>query len=422
MVRAAPPSIVGGLLALTVSAANVGCGGSTRIVRVLSGELEVGPVIASDAYAAFLDGALAEEDGKLGASAAFYELATKYDRQAAETWARLGTVRCRAGAIDGGLDAAARASAIDRENASAAFARSLCDRARGPTAQSGGEDALAMATRLEPRDPEFVRELAARDVREGHPERARVRIEGWLLEPHADPSLRMAAAEILFHQGRAQQAVEMAKGAVLLSSLHARAAARIAGDMALSAPREARNLAAAIVDAAPLGADGHGSVATTLGGEPLVFLLAVDDAILRRDADLAVARATKGSVLLGDVFGRAMLLGVPTVARAVLPLLDAGAPRDAKVARLILGEALQSADRNSVAFSTDRVAPDIGHGMQSPELPLALGAALASRAQMTLDAEAARELTERLPLGTPDARDTLLVNAFERSRAPIRTP
>lgn len=384
----------------------VGCGGSPPVVRVLSGELVTGRFIPSDAYTAFLSGVLAEQAGKLDEAALAYRAATKRDARSAEVWARLGTVLCRQREIEDGRAAAERARSLDPMNATVESAHAACDDAEGDS--QGSAAALARAARLEPRQADLVRELAERDLRAGRTAEARSRLEAWLLEPHTDPSIRMAAAELALRAGQTSHAIDLAVSAVALSSMHAQGAARLCMDMAVRSPADARRLAASLVDLAPVGPGGAGRVATTLAKDPLVFRLAIDDALLRGDDRKALARATKGSVAIAEVVGRAIVLGAVEPARAMLLPLEQASPAAASIARVALGDA-------AVARRP------------STEVPSALMLALTLRARQALDREAMLAFAAAIPAPIVDPHDLVLVRAASVAAsaleiAPVRQP
>jgi hypothetical protein len=382
--------LLGAVLAASIV---VGCRGQEAVTRVVGDEIMVGSFIGADAYTAFLLGALAEEDKNLELAARAYRQAARDDARNPEAHARLAIVRCRVRAVAEGQAAAARALELDPRNATAEEARAICAAAEAGGDVRASRTALTLAAALDPTDAKRERDLAIADAAGGDIERARARLEAWVLTNATHPSVRMAAAQLAWRARRPLRAAELAESAVVLSASFAPSAAKLAAELATGgALQEARKLSAALLDLGPIGAAGHGRVATTLGSEPLVPRLAVDEALLRGDFRRAEARATKGGLRLGDVVGRAILLGTLEPARALVPLLEESSPFEAVIARAALGENVKipSSDA-SVAAS--------------------LALAFAARAEVILDRARMNAVLERLPPIAFDPSDAVLVRA-----------
>ena len=73
---------------------SAGCAGGPAVARVVNGHDIDGRFIGPDAYAAYMEGALLEEQGDLRGADAAYQRALDEDGGAGEIWARLGRVRC----------------------------------------------------------------------------------------------------------------------------------------------------------------------------------------------------------------------------------------------------------------------------------------------------------------------------------------
>jgi tetratricopeptide (TPR) repeat protein len=108
-----------------------GCGfGSGNVSRVYWGKPVEGRYIAPEAYAHYAQGALDEASGDDASAAGEYRAALGIDPESADTWTRLGAVRCRAKGSD--ADAAfAAAESLDPELASLWRERARCALLRG---------------------------------------------------------------------------------------------------------------------------------------------------------------------------------------------------------------------------------------------------------------------------------------------------
>jgi len=75
--------------ALALGASPLACGASSdSVTRLVDGRTVVGPFVPGDAYAAFLRGAIAEEQGRLGEALAAYDQVLAIDPTDPEPWAR----------------------------------------------------------------------------------------------------------------------------------------------------------------------------------------------------------------------------------------------------------------------------------------------------------------------------------------------
>ncbi|MDB4943924.1 MAG: Tetratricopeptide 2 repeat protein, partial [Labilithrix sp.] len=138
-------ALVVGLAALAVA----GCARDPRVARVYDGHVVEGRFIAPDAYAAYLQGALADAAGDLPGALAAYRRAIDEDEEDPELEARVGDVQCRLDPKDPAADAAfTKARKIDPASAAALGAQARCELLRGHAAE-----ATALAERAAEQDP-----------------------------------------------------------------------------------------------------------------------------------------------------------------------------------------------------------------------------------------------------------------------------
>jgi tetratricopeptide (TPR) repeat protein len=148
----------------------LGCRAAPEVTRIASGRDASGGWISPDAYAAYLEGTIAEARGDEAGAARAYERTITEDPDAAEAWARLGALRClRARTLADRAFARARSLAADLEDAWLAEAECELKRGNAARAVESAERALALG----PNDPEASYALASALERAGQSERAR---------------------------------------------------------------------------------------------------------------------------------------------------------------------------------------------------------------------------------------------------------
>lgn len=163
-----------------------GCGGAPEVTRIANGRDASGAWIPPDAYAAYLEGTIAETEGNEAAADRAYEKTVTEDPEAAEAWARLGAVRClRARAQADRAFARARSLAPDLEDAW--LARAECELKRGNALRA--VESAERALELGPNDPEASRTLSSALERAGQLERARRLRHALALERNVPPPL-----------------------------------------------------------------------------------------------------------------------------------------------------------------------------------------------------------------------------------------
>jgi tetratricopeptide (TPR) repeat protein len=134
--------------ALFVAAA---CNPNEAVVRVVNGHEVPGRFIVPEAYAAYLEGVLAESRGDFALARAEYERANIEDPNSAEIWARLGAVLCTR--EHASADAAfARAEALGPATEDGPLAHAECALTRGDAAVAVTEG--LRAAELAPNDVE----------------------------------------------------------------------------------------------------------------------------------------------------------------------------------------------------------------------------------------------------------------------------
>ena len=379
-----------------VALATAGCAGMGSVTRIVDGRAVVGGFVEPDAYAWFLRGVLAEDAGdRKGALVAYREAASRGE-EGAEIWARIGSVLCAGDVHDTAADRAfARARAIDPAYAPALAAAARCALLRGDTADAEHDAATAAA--LDPTEIGPALLLARAEDSRGRSEASRDRIVALTVATG-----RGAAWDALASWGRGHHDATLeARGLSGVARVDAsrrvelaRRAAELAGDGELLA---ARLLAGAVLDAVR-SSGAPDTAATTVPG---VARLAIDEALLRGDATLALARATTARIGLDAVAARALLNGQRGVARQLATLVLSSDP-SATGARMVLaadGEA--RGDAALVASSLSDALPVRGAVPEEAWLPFArLLALVGSRA-------AARSFVEQLPDREPAGRDAL---------------
>lgn len=178
------PSIVCLAVLLGVPA----CYGQGSVVRMAGGRETEGPFISPEAYAAYLEGTLAEAGGDRAAAKKAYERAIDEDPDNAAAWGRLGAVQCliSARAADKALE---KAVSVDSRSFEAWLARAECDLARSDFARAAG--AARRAVELSPESVEANGMLATALERSGKAAEARrVRLSLSLFVPVLQGAVR----------------------------------------------------------------------------------------------------------------------------------------------------------------------------------------------------------------------------------------
>jgi hypothetical protein len=278
------------------------CVGAPAVDRAYEDRSVEGRYIGEEAYAAFLQGALAERDGDLRGALASYERAVKSDSRASEVWTRIGALRCALDRGDPAADRAfERALALDPGLGQASTAKAACTRSRGDAAREATRGAAvapaaADATAAFQGSPDLAAErtaLVAGTLTSSDKVQAWETLVGWAAA-HGDVALWTEGLERLAHLAPSRRG-EIGKAAEVLA-----AASHVA---------EARAVAAAAVDAStePL-ADERSA---------FVVRLALDEALARGDEATTRARASRGRVPLEEAAARGQLLGQTTLARRI---------------------------------------------------------------------------------------------------------
>jgi hypothetical protein len=323
-----------GLASILVTAS--ACAPSWEVVRVMDDQVLAGRFIEPEAYSAFLRGAMAEEAGQLPVALAAYTSAAARDGDDPEIWTRIGDVRCAVSKEDPMAgEAFARALRLDPSYAPALDGRARC-------AASRGEDRVALADeeRAAAADPLAIRPdvlLAEALSAQGRAEASRDRLVSLTLLHGTSPAAWDALAAWGASHGDAMLVAralsEVARLVPARKAELAGRAAALAGDGEVAA---ARALAAALVDAP--GDRSSGGQGPAPSAMPLVARLAVDDALVKRDAETARRRAIRSHIGLDVVAGRALIVGDAALASALAEEVVLADPK-ATGARMILATA-----------------------------------------------------------------------------------
>lgn len=294
-----------------------GCGQHYTVTRVVDGRVIEGSFVDPSAYAAYLRGAVAEGHGDLRVALREYETAAKLDDADPEIWTRIGAVRCAINPNDLQARVALRQALIrDEDYAPAWEARASCEIARDVD-RVDVERAAARAAEIDPRSSKAQTLLAQVEDRRDA-QSARKRLIALTLAAGDDATAWTALGNWAGAHGDADlQQSAFSRVAELAPSQWPHvtdAVTSLAGDGAL---REARSLAGALADAQRRVAQVNARGASSLAGSPLVARLAVDDAITKKDSDLARSRASTGRLALDEVAARAALLGDDDLAREI---------------------------------------------------------------------------------------------------------
>jgi len=390
-------------LALAVSCA--GCLTRPTVARVYDGHVVEGGIVLPEQYAAFLRGAMAEEQGDLSAALHAYESAEEMDPSDPEIWTRIGAVRCQKDARDERARAAiSRALELDPEYAGAWTARARCDLLRGQD-RAGVQQSAERAVGFDPQavEPQVILATALA-TQPAQSEAARERLVALTLKHRTSTAAwRALGAWGKSHRDSALVARAYAEVARLAPAAHAEVAAVVMDLAGEGEITSARTLAGSLIDARRM--TGAGVEAGVSGGH-LLARLAVDDAIATGARDRARRRAVATHLALDVVAGRALVLGASEMAREFAEPLAIADPRDAG-ARLVL--AIAAYERDDKAGLTRAFAATSGKsGADLPVAPEALVPFLrvVSRA---MGPEAARRVATALPCETIVTGDALLV-------------
>ncbi|MCS6902453.1 MAG: hypothetical protein RMJ98_22560, partial [Myxococcales bacterium] len=123
---------------LLFSVVTAGCAGllGGEVPRKVHGRVYVGPFVSEEAYAAFLEGTLAERRGDLAQAEEAYLRSASQDRRHPDPWVRIAALRCTQGDRPGSDGAFARAARLDPEFGPLLREQARCAEARGESAQA----------------------------------------------------------------------------------------------------------------------------------------------------------------------------------------------------------------------------------------------------------------------------------------------
>ena len=164
---------------ILLAASIAGCAGGGAVVRIVDGRAIEGRYIDSDAYDAYLRGAIAEQDGNLDVAAAWFEKAREADPNGVEALVRLGAVQCQRGAAGEADRVFAQALARDAQDAELHVAIARCALVAGDAKRSEAEARRAM--RLDPNASRTTIVLAEAIAAQGRSEAAAQVLDGWVV-------------------------------------------------------------------------------------------------------------------------------------------------------------------------------------------------------------------------------------------------
>jgi hypothetical protein len=390
-------SIVHAALACGCLLAAAGCGGASTVTRLVDGREIAGRYIEPEAYADFLRGVLAQERGDLQEALRAFTVALERDPEEPEIWARYAAVRCALNPADAHAERAIeRALALDPESARAWASRAACAMGRNDAKAASRAATVALSHDARALD---MRLLLARALeRSGEVEGARAALVAITAE-HQEASAAWEAlaawSESKGDYATASRAwIELAKRAPERRAEVGAAAVRLAGFGELVA---ARRVASAAVDAA---ADRGGARVSASAAR-----LAIDQALLAQDVELATSRATRGHIPLEEVAGRAWLFGAHAIARDVATLVALADPR-ATGARAVAALAAER-DGDPAALARALAGATRGDGPASA----ATSYAIVSRLAELAGPDAAKSVVEALSTEPADADDVLVTPA-----------
>lgn len=316
------------VLALLTSA----CARTPVVVRGIDGELVPGRYVGRDAYAAFLEGALAEADGDMRRARSAFRRAVDEDDDSALAWSRLARAHCALGEWDDARAALRKAQSRDASLSSVAEARAECLERRGDRAGAARE--LDGASALAPYDSALLPRQVALTARPSAAQRDRIialtlarsadaaawrALRDWARAREDDALLVAAYRKLLVGEPRAfGDGARDVRGLIERGSLdEARALAEVLASRAHELRRRLGDglVARLAVDAALASGDVAGALrhAKACGASPD---LVMERAALRGDQRRAVDAA------------RAVLEADPTraSARAVMALVGEASP------------------------------------------------------------------------------------------------
>lgn len=210
------------IAAITIATGAAGCGGSEGVTRLVNGKPIASRFISDVAYARYVEGAEAEARGALDAALGLFEASAAEDPESADTWTRIGALRCKLGksaatAFDEARKREAAYPILPREEA-ACLARSGDNKA--------ALAAIERASALDPTDPKTAELRASILIALGRADdAARVRAE-------------LAARSTWVAPDRAPIALvdeALARGDLAGARRHARSAGVTGADLALRA-------------------------------------------------------------------------------------------------------------------------------------------------------------------------------------------
>lgn len=364
---------------LALALASTGCAGlfNDTVPRKVHGRVYTGAFIPEEAYAAFLEGALAEQQRAPDRAEQAYLRAVAQDGKHPEPWVRLGALRCAQGAQKTSDDAFSRASRLDPEFAPIFRERALCAFRRGDAnaARSLATQALA----LDPADPEPPLLLARLALAADQPEEA----------------LRWVTA-LLLHTPRAPGALALLRQHQHHPTL-APLARRTLAPPPPSPPGDALAPPSPPGDAlAPPGTPGTTSELATRGTGAL-SLAALDQALLKATPEEARTLARRARLTPGELASRAAALGLRTLAAEQGRLVLEADPSstDARIALLAAGNEAEVALALSLPLTT-------------PTAPSAVGALLLAELLLRKSGPEAAQAALR---HAPEAREDELATA-----------
>lgn len=303
-----------------------GCGSSRGITRVVDDVTEDGRSIEPEAYAAYLRGALAEEDGRVDEALAAYDAAAKADVADVDIRVRRARILCARSPRDAEAEIA-RALAEDPRYAPAHAARAAClARAGAATAAAGAAD-----------------KARAFDPHRGDYE--------WTLPSSSDGDARILAATLAFgERSGAWEALAQWASRHGRPALHARA---LEGMLARAPARRAdvAEAASALAGRGELALARRVALAALSAEGPrpssTATLLGLDAALTSSDASRAGAVAVRAHVPREEAAARALLLGNRALARELVADVLAAEPGNAGARAVAL--ALGSPHRGEAA-------------------------------------------------------------------------
>jgi len=368
----------------------LGCNAGSGVVRIMDGRAVEGPYIPPETYAAFLDGAIAEERGDLDRALDGYLRAARQDDEDPEIWTRIAAVSCRKDARgSAAAGALQKALSLDASYPGALAARAACAMSRG---EDGRADA-ARAAEGRPMSDEIQTLLANAESRAGATDAARARLVALTLVHSGSQAAWEALAAFARSHGDvtayARALSELARRGLWGADHTGAAAVALAGEGEIAA---ARTVAAALADAEhPMKADAA----------PLAARLAVDDAVVRGDVELARRRAVRTHLGLQEAAARALLLKDRGMAAALAAPVLAADPQ-ALGARLVLAVAALDAGDGRALSGLLRGAPRASDVPVPAPAAIAFGVALSS-VLPPADARAVLARVRREPVLAGDA-------------------